>query len=248
MKLRNINFIMLSLMAAMTLVSCEKDNYEEPKAGIAGHIYDQDGNPLQVSVGQGSMSIRIIETSFSHGDESIVVTPQYLNMKQDGTYRNDKLFAGTYAVVPWQGAFYENDEVDEIGRTVDLRDGTVTEVNFTVTPYLRLEWVKKPYVDPADGKMKASFRFFRNAKEGYAMPELGDCCMWISRTQFCGTEGDGNYTPGLTKITPEMEGTEIMLESKIAVKYDMKYWVRIGARCKDTYQKYNFTDIAEIEY
>ena len=248
MKLKHIKVMFMSLMAAITLASCEKDNYDEPEAGIAGHIYAQDGNLLQTSIAQGSMSIKIVETSFSKGDETVVVTPQYLNMKQDGTFRNDKLFAGTYTVVPWQGPFYENDEGEKMTRTVVLRNGVVKEVNFQVTPYLKLEWVKKPYIDPADGKMKASFRFYRNSKKGYVMPELGDCCMWISRTQFCGTEGDGNYTPALTKLTPDMEGEEITLESKIAVKYDMKYWVRIGARCKDTYQKYNFTDIAEIQY
>ena len=102
--------LLLSSALMLTVMSCEKDNYDAPDAAIAGQITDQNGKPLQTSVGTGSMSLRIVETSFSHGDETIVVTPQYLNMKQDGSFQNIHLFAGTYEVSPWQGAFYENDD------------------------------------------------------------------------------------------------------------------------------------------
>lgn len=237
--------ILLLLALMLTVMSCEKDNYDAPEAAISGQITDQNGKPLQTSVGTGSMSLRIVETSFSHGDSSIVVTPQYLNMKQDGSFQNIHLFAGTYEVSPWQGAFYENDDALQT-QTIDLKNGRESNVDFKVTPYLDLEWVKEPYM-ASDGKLYASFKFKRNKKDGYAMPDLLDACIWISRTQYSGTEGDGNYTPPTTKLTAIQEGEEITLSSKIAIKYAMKYWVRIGARCNDKYQKYNFTDIKEIE-
>lgn len=240
------SIILMAAAACMLgFTSCEKDNYDEPEARIIGKIVDQNGQPFQCAQGKGSVSLRITETSYANGDESIVVVPQDLNVKQDGTFENTRLFAGTYTVVPWQGAFFENDD-ESFVQTVQLKSGHTTEVSFTVTPYLTLEWVKQPYLDSADGKLKASFKFHRNSKAGYDQPDLLDCCMWISRTQYSGTEGDGNYTPNALKITADQEGQEIELESKIAIKYSMTYWVRIGARCNDKYQKYNFTDIKEI--
>lgn len=231
---------MLALTVGFT--SCEKDNYDAPEAGIMGQVSDHNGKPLQTAMAKGSMMIRVVETSFAGGDESIVVTPQDLNMKQDGSYENHKLFGGTYEVTPWQGAFYEDVET----QTVELRGGKTTTVNFTVTPYLDVEWVKEPYMT-SDGFLKASFKFKRNAKAGLDMPNVKDACIWISRTQYCGTEGDSNYTPPTKTITADMEGQEIELSSKVAIKYSMKYWVRIGARCSDKLEKYNFTDIKTID-
>lgn len=246
--MKYLNKYMMSFLVAICALlttSCEKDNYDEPNAAIVGQIVDHNGNPLQVAQGKTSMSIRIVEKSYAHGDESIVVTPQDLNVMQDGKYQNVHLFGGTYDVTPFQGPFFENDE-HALTQEVVLKGGKTTTVNFTVTPYVTLEWVKEPYMD-ADGKLKASFKFKRNEKEGCTKPDLQDCCIWISRTQYCGTEGDGNYTPGVTKLTAADEGKEIELSSKIAIKYAMKYWVRIGVRCNDKYKKYIFTDIKTID-
>lgn len=239
MKLYNV---IISLGLVLGFISCQKDNYDAPQAAISGQVYDQNGKPFQTANGKGSMSIRITETSFAHGDESIVVTPQDLNLRQDGSFENTKLFAGDYEVTPWQGAFYEDVEPQQ----VQLKNGKTATVNFTVTPYLELEWIKEPYLT-SDNTLKASFKFKRNLKDGFTAPDVKDACIWISRTKYCGPEGDGNYTPPTLSLKNSDEGTEIELASKIPIKYSMKYWVRIGARCNDTYQKYNFTDIKEIE-
>ena len=87
------------------------------------------------------VKIQITELSYAGGDESVVVTNQNLNMRQDGSYSNSKLFAGTYRMLPLEGAFYP---YDAEGETVELRNGKMTECNFTVTPYLELEWVDEP--------------------------------------------------------------------------------------------------------
>ena len=126
------------------LAACEKDNYDAPEAGVYGQIVDHNGKIFQTAMGQGSMKIQITELSYAGGDESVVVTNQNLNMRQDGSYSNSKLFAGTYRMLPLEGAFYP---YDAEGETVELRNGKMTECNFTVTPYLELEWVDEPYVD-----------------------------------------------------------------------------------------------------
>mgnify|MGYP000919079884 CR=1 FL=1 len=102
----------LLLVTALVLgfSSCEKDNYDAPEAGVFGQVVDHNGKPLQTAMGQGSMKIQITELSYAGGDESIVVTNQNLNMRQDGSYSNSKLFAGTYRMIPLEGAFYRSEE------------------------------------------------------------------------------------------------------------------------------------------
>ena len=172
-----------------------------------------------------------------------VVMNQNLNMRQDGSYSNSKLFAGTYRMIPLEGAFYP---YDAEGETVELKNGKMAERNFTVTPYLEVEWVTEPYLT-SDNFLKCAVKFKRIAKEGIAMPDVNNIQLYISHTQYCGTESDGNYTPGSVKITNDQEGTTIELTSKAAIKYSNTYWVRVGACCNDTYKKYNFTDIKKID-
>ncbi|MCD8386406.1 MAG: DUF3823 domain-containing protein [Bacteroidales bacterium] len=246
MKTNIFHTTLVLLALSLGFTACETDNYDEPEAAITGQVYDHNGLPFQTAVGQGSMSIKIVEKSYSVSDSSVVVIPQYLNMTQEGGFTNTKLFAGTYEVCPWQGAFYEQDGDGDAADVVLLKSGKTTTVNFSVTPYLTLEWVKEPYMD-SEGYLNASFKFYRNQKEGYDMPTLNDCSLYISHTQYCGTEADSNYTPNPTKLTADMEGQEISMKSKIPIRYAMHYWVRFGARCSDTYQKYNFTTIEEIE-
>ena len=66
-------------------------------------------------------------------------------------------------------------------KVVELKSGKTAEVDFTITPYLTLEWVDAPYQD-ADGFLWASFKFTRNAKEGYDMPDVEKAQMIIGTT------------------------------------------------------------------
>lgn len=240
--------IMCAALLVCGLSSCEKDNYDAPDAGIEGVIYDSTtGQPLQTASGKTSMQIRIYETTWAENDSSITVSPQDLNMKQDGTFSNYKLFPGVYTVQPFQGAFYP---LSSKGiKKVALNSGEVTKVEFTVTPYLTLEWVKEPYLD--GDTIKCAVKFTRNVGNG-PMPDIRNMQMYISHNQYVpGT--DPQITPvalsqgtGSGKINNDMEGQTIELKS-LPIKYSNRYWVRIGAKCNDTYQKENYTDIKTID-
>ena len=62
------------------------DNFDGPDASLSGSIIDAETNELvQTDVIEGT-TIKIIE----HGYDP--VTPQYLRVKNDGTYSNTMLF------------------------------------------------------------------------------------------------------------------------------------------------------------
>jgi hypothetical protein len=232
----------LFLLFVLCAFSCETDNYDAPDATIQGRILDPAGNPLQTEQGAGNMRIKMDELSWAKGDESIAILPRYLNMKQDGEYVNNKWFAGEYRMTPVEGPFYPYDEEGEIVQI----SGTTTQ-DFTVTPYLDIEWVKEPALT-ADNFIEASVRFKRNAKAGAAMPDLNNAVFCIATTQYCGNNNkDSQLFNGTRAVTNGEEGAVIELKTSMAVKYTgTTYYVRAGICCNDTYKKYNYTGIRSV--
>jgi len=240
---KSITYIIPLIFALCIFVSCEKDNYDAPEATIQGKILDHNGNLLQTEQGNGNMRIKMEELSWAGDDESIAITPQYLNMRQDGTYINTKWFAGEYRMTPVEGAFYS---YKTEGESVQIKG--ISTQDFTVIPYLDIEWVKEPVLTP-DNFIEASVRFKRNAKEGVNMPNLNNAILCVATTQYCGNNNkDGQLFNGTQKITNDQEGTVIDFKTSMAVKYtNTTYWVRVGICCDDTYKKYNYTDIKTVK-
>ena len=218
------------LLCGMLAVSCEIDNYDGPNATIQGTFYDHTGQPLQVN--QGSEYLRAREVSWAKNDEMFVGN-QRLKLQQDGTYRHTKWFSGEYLFLPYAGNFYPYDDVkkdgDDAGELVKV-SGSATK-DFTVTPYLTIEWVKKPTVG-ADGFLECSVRFKRNQKAGYEMPDVREAWLRVSRSVNANA-ADGQYFKVKKDITNAMEGEEITFRSDIALKYTgIDYWIRISMDCQ----------------
>ena len=228
--------LLVSLCAVSATVSCEIDTYDAPDAMIYGTVYDNEGNPLQTEQGSGGMVIRLLENGYENPD------PFDLNMKQDGTYINHKVFAASYMAFPFGGPFYPVSAVE-----VEVKDRT--RLDFTVTPYLKVEWVETPEV-LADGRISASFSFTRMAPpqgSSETMPDLLDCQLFISHTQYVGNNNyDNLVVDAAVSVSNNQEGSEITLVSKTPMKFSRDYFVRIGVRVNDANQKYNYTDIHKV--
>ena len=222
------------LLCCVLAMSCELDNYAEPDATIQGAMYDHNGQPLQVN--QGASYIRMREVSWGkkgNSDEEIFIGNQTLAVQQDGTYRNTKWFAGEYLMLPNSGNFFPYDDEkrdgDDAGELVKI-SGTTTK-DFTVTPYLTIDWVKKPTIT-ADGYLECSARFKRNQKPGYEMPDVMEAFLRVSRS-INASAADGQYFKVKLDLTNDMEGQEITFRSDIPLKYTgIDYWIRISMNCK----------------
>jgi hypothetical protein len=220
----------LTVLFCISFVACEIDNYEEPDATIQGTIYDNQTNaPLQVDHGSGI--IRMREASWAKDDNAFIGN-QTLKVQQDGTYRNTKWFSGEYLMLPYSGAFYpyddENKDYDNAGELVKIAG--VTSKDFTVTPYLSVEWVEEPTVLP-DNSIRCSARFKRNQKPGYEMPDVREADLLVSKIINTGAK-DSNLFPNKVVLTNDMEGQAIVFTSK-PVKYTgIDYYIRISMNCK----------------
>jgi hypothetical protein len=241
------NYIVLALCSLLA-VSCEIDNYDEPDATIQGTFYDHNGQPLQVN--QGVEYLRMREISWAK-DEDMFIGNQRLRLQQDGTYRHTKWFSGEYRMLPYSGNFYPYDDElldkDDAGELVKI-SGTTTK-DFTVTPYLTIEWVKKPTVT-ADKYLECSVRFKRNQKAGYEMPDLNEAWLRISRSVNA-SAFDGQLFPSKVTLTNDMEGQEITFRTAIPLKYTgIDYWVRVSVNCKTAAGKpqTNYPGVEEANY
>lgn len=185
-----------------------------------------------------------METSYAHGNPNIVVILQDLNVMQDGTFKNTRLFAGTYEIWPFETCGYPCTE--ETQKTIVSNGGKTTKVEFTIIPYLILKWVRELYQD-TDNYIKASFKFKRNAKEGVDMPDVYKAKLLILTTMRCVENSDGRYTDNDLTITNDQEGEIVELKLKDKIWFTQKIGVKVGTKCGDTYKKYSFTDIETLE-
>jgi hypothetical protein len=222
---------MILILCGVGVLSCEIDNYDAPEATIRGTLYDHNGQPLQVN--QGSGYIRMREISWGRNDPEMFIGNQTLKVQQDGTYRHTKWFSGEYRMLPYNGNFFPYDDerldADDAGERVHI-SGTTTR-DFTVTPYLSIEWVKKPTVT-ADHYLECSVRFTRNRKAGYEMPDLRESYLRISRSVNA-SAFDAQLFPTPRSITNDMEGQEISFRTSIPLKYTgMDYWIRVSMNCQ----------------
>ncbi len=241
--MKKIVYIVSMIGLLMGFTACEKDNYDAPDAIIQGRILDHNGSQLQTEQGSGNMRIKMEELSWSKGDASVVVTPTYLNVKQDGTYTNNKMFSGEYRMTPVEGAFYPYSTEGEI-----VKIGGTTTKDFTVTPYLDIEWVSRPSLT-ADNKITCSFKFKRNAVAGLVMPDLNNARLCVATTQYVGNNNnDSQIAGGTVTVTNGQEGAVITLTSATAVRFtNLTYFVRVGVCCNDNFKKYNYTDIQTVK-
>ena len=276
--MKKILFLLLGI-TLLSLSSCFKlDNWAAPDCTFHGTVYNEyTGEPILAS--QNDWQIRIWERTWK-GHEGGAVTQQELRIKQDGTYQNTKLFAGTYDMLPYNGSFWPVDTV----RNIVLNKQT--EQNFTVAPYVRIvDFAQVAFWDGDKSRYNLMLRFKVQvptdaggnvvlSKNGKALPLLNEVRPFISLTTFCGAGENSylnfpEYTSDLTLRNPDKTWEQIFSESfKIGqtdipagngldtsgnfqiilpVKANYTYYVRVGARVKDAYEKWNYSEIVKLE-
>ncbi|MFT3902522.1 MAG: DUF3823 domain-containing protein [Niabella sp.] len=181
-----LRYIMLAI-PVLYFVSCSKpDNYAEPGETIKGKIVDVNtGEPVLTDQGSEGTRIRLRELSWKE-----TPTPDNFDFwcMKEGVYQNTKVFAGTYNV-RIDGAFIPLVRLNSTGDTIANESKTVqikgvTEVDFQVQPFLKVEWVEKPTV--SNGVIKAKVKVTRG----------------VSREDFrAKIEPMGNYSDNFLNVT-----------------------------------------------
>ena len=123
----------MAAMAAFCMTSCEwflLDNTEQHNATVSGKIIDAaTGETVQTEINNGG-SIRFVELGWKDKDGIPVESFQSWTVKNNGTYRNNLVWAGDYRMETIEQNYYP------LTQEFKLEKGD-NVVDFTVTPYLR---------------------------------------------------------------------------------------------------------------
>ena len=233
--MKNPIFYML-LISAILGYSCAFDNLDEPDARFYGKIIDQTTGQ-NYTMSSNSLRIRMWETSYKENP-----TPRDLNVMDDGTFNNNKLFAGTYKVLAFQGAFWPLEDT----LTVQLKSGGETEQNFSVTPYLKVSVVDYNLTGTTltiRGKLEAPIN--------QGLPNVLDIRPFVAITRYVGAANITSYSdPFRIDINRDFNdgvGDEIYTMTITGLLQGRTFYVRLGARVDDSYKGYNYSEIFSID-
>lgn len=233
------------------MASCmEVDNFDQPEASIHGRLIDATTGENYLT-DQGDVHIRIWEKSYSDNPN-----PQDLNIKMDGTYNRLHLFAGTYDMLPYDGSWWPCDT------TYDVPIGNKNNalMDFKVMPYLKIKDYKcelKVDEKTAMDTIIMSGRLFAPRIEG--LPQGSEVRPFLNNNQYCGAANhiDYYYTDRYKKSLLTFSWEDILdvetgegmftYEFRLPVKPGYTYWCRMGAKVKDDFEKFNYSEIVKIE-
>lgn len=227
--MKKVAFILSFICCLFIIVSCEIDNYKAPDAKIYGGIYDSQTNELiQQDIINGAL-IEYVELDWEPAQL------QYMIFKQDGTYRNNLMFAADYMIRPASGNFV----VPEV-QTITVEGET--KVDFFVQPFLRL---KDCSIVKTGNEVIASFKL-EQTLEGI----VSSIALFASREPSLGASyfQASNIINISAPANPETVYTvKINLDNVSSIlKPGGLYYFRAGALFNSAGAKYNYAPAVRI--
>jgi hypothetical protein len=233
---------------------CSKlDNYDAPDQTLRGRVIDGGtGKNVQTEISGNENGIgtriELRELSWDAG-----ATPFYVNSMQDGTYNNTKIFAGTYKMVA-DGAFVPlvqtgANPVDK-SQTIEVRSG-VTTVDFTVEPFLRIEWVGEPVVN-TNGSVTVQFKVTRGTTDANYQLNVTDINLYINNNPYVGNNNfDARYATRVAysgTTGNALLGQTITVTTTGTLPGKRDWYIRVGARTTfpNLGRPYNYNEVKKV--
>ncbi len=259
--------ILFGLMSASSCAMFEIDNYDAPSETLRGRVIDAaTGEPVLTDQGSEGIRVRLEETSWEGN-----VTPQDFNCRPDGTFQNTKLFEADYNVrvdgpfIPIVRLSPDGTVLQDDSQNVHIKG--VTELEFKVQPFLKVEFVGLPTVD--DGQITAKVRVSRAvSKEDFkaAIEPMGnwkdeysnvtDIQLFVSYSSSVGYRArDEVWSSSIEYNGADFEpllGTEITIKSNVdreRIPSGRHVFIRAASRINyETagYKRWNYSEPLEV--
>lgn len=248
--MKKILYSFLLGIIAFCMASCmEIDNFEAPDAHVTGRLIDQTTGQNLIT-DHGDTHIRLWEMSYSTNP-----APQSIPVKFDGTYNNERLFAGTYDMLPHNGPYWPADTIFgvRIGRKTTTQD-------FEVTPYLHItdfDALLEGTFLTLTCRLSAPFTEMTINGEIVLLPNVLEVRPFLSLTQYCGAANNiGEYWTNDFRVNLRRAWNRIDTDGDgksdetytitVPVKKGYTYNVRMGANVNYTDQKFNYSEVKRI--
>ena len=233
----------MAVLAAFCMTSCEwflLDNTEQHNATVSGKIIDAaTGETVQTEINNGG-SIRFVELGWD------AEAFQSWSVKNNGTYRNNLVWAGDYRMETIEQNYYP------ITQEFKLEKGD-NVVDFTVTPYLRFLSHSIKY-DAASKKIIATCEVqVADPSKTNTLNEIRLCCYtdcFVGYAYNPCKYHAGSVKNNLTmdangKATVTLEIDTQASANATEFKYERTHYVRLAGLATgggvNTSSRYNFT-------
>lgn len=245
--MKRVFYSILFCLAIVSFHSCEIDNYDEPGETIKGRVVDAvTGDPVLTDQGSEGTRVRLRELSWK--ETNVPDNFDFFCMKE-GIFQNTKVFKGHYnvridgAFIPLLRKNAAGDTIADETKYIDING--VTEVEFKVQPFLKVEWVGEPTV--SNGQViatiivtravsPAEFKSKIEPMGGYNdnMLNVTDVRLFVSQVPYVGyRDKDDRYTQIINYSGNSFEallGKPITITSKGVIPAGRTVFVRAAAR------------------
>ena len=239
----------MAAMAAFCMTSCEwflLDNTEQHNATVSGKIIDAaTGETVQTEINNGG-SIRFVELGWKDKDGIPVESFQSWTVKNNGTYRNNLVWAGDYRMETIEQNYYP------LTQEFKLEKGD-NVVDFTVTPYLRFLSHSFKY-DAASKKIIATCEVqVADPTKTTTLNEVRLCCYTDCFVGYAYNNCKDDATAVAKNVTMDANGkatVTLEIDTQASVnatefKYERTHNVRLAGLATgsgvNTSSRYNFT-------
>ena len=242
-----IFYSLIFFLAAFSFNSCKIDNYAEPQETLRGRVVDAATGEL-VLTDQGSEGTRIRLRELSWKETKVPDNFDF-NCMKEGIFQNTKVFSGHYnvridgAFIPLVRTTSAGDTLIDESKYVDIKG--VTEVEFKVQPFLKLEWIGAPTI--SEGKITAVVKVTRAVSPadfkakiepmgGYNDDFLNvtDVRLFVSEVPYVGLrEWDNRYTTQINYSGNSFEaqlGVPLTITTSGVIPSGRTVFIRAAAR------------------
>lgn len=259
--------ILICLSAAIIFTSCKKDNYSEPGETLKGRVVDAANGEL-VLTDQGSEGTRIRLMELSWKETTVPSNFDFYCMKE-GVFQNTKLFMGNYNVridgpfIPLVRRNAQGDTLVNESKTIDIKG--VTEIEFKVQPFLKVEWIGEPVV--SNGTITATVKVTRAVSPadfktkiepmgGYDdnMLNVTDIRLFVSQVPYVGLrEWDSRYSKTVSYGGNSFEvelGKPVTITTSGIIPAGRTVFIRAAARINyatENVKRYNYNEAKRVD-
>ncbi len=220
-----VRYILFLIVIGLIFSACSLDNYDLPQESIQGKLIDKNGDAF-ISEQPNGFKIQLYE-----GD-----SPEKFSFwgKADGTYKNTKIFKGTYSIQPIEGAFFPIEP-----KTLTIKGNST--VDFEVVPFL---YITATIIN-SNSDVKATYRITQSPGAGKIKmarllvskwnPNVGMNYLDYETTRAL----DGTSDTAIT-------GTDYVDYVKGILVSGVTYYARVAVLAENTSGRYNFSPVVKI--
>ena len=227
--MKYINIYITVFIVILVAGACELDNYDAPDASFYGTLLDfETSDAVEQDIINGSQ-LEYIELGWENPEI------QYMVFKNDGTFRNDLMFSGTYTMRLVRGNFVPIDSMNVVVSGDTKKD-------FTVQPYIRVE---NASIQKNGNMVTATFTLDQTVANNvktiglYAHPEpsVGEPMHIVSTEQ--------NINAVVDAATVHTLEIDLTANSNLLIPGN-DYFFRVGALIDASQAKYNYATAVRI--